>query len=56
MDAPISDALKTEEPASSRPKANQLWLAVGVLIAGVTVLSGIAATVLQWHDDSEVQE
>lgn len=55
MDAPISDDLKTEEPASSRPKANQLWLAVGVLIAGVTVLSGIAATVLQWHDDSEVQ-
>ncbi|MGH1502490.1 MAG: heterodisulfide reductase-related iron-sulfur binding cluster [Acidimicrobiales bacterium] len=53
MDAALSDDLKTEPP--SRFKANQLWLGVGVMIAMVTVLSGIAATIFQFHDDSEIQ-
>jgi Fe-S oxidoreductase/nitrate reductase gamma subunit len=36
-------------------QANQLWLAVGLLIAGVTALSGIAAYIFDFHDDSEIQ-
>ena len=36
-------------------RASQLWLGVGLAIAAVTVLSGIAATVFQFHDDSEIQ-
>ncbi|NNF55675.1 MAG: (Fe-S)-binding protein, partial [Acidimicrobiales bacterium] len=36
-------------------KASQLWIAAGVLIAAVTALSGVAASVFQFHDDSEVQ-
>ncbi len=54
MDAPASEELKTDEQTSGlRPQ--HLWIAVGGLIAGVTVLSGIAAAVFQFHDDSEVQ-
>ncbi len=56
MDAHASEELKSDAPAGNgRPKANQMWIAAGALIAFVTVLSGIAATVLQWHDDSEIQ-
>jgi Fe-S oxidoreductase/nitrate reductase gamma subunit len=36
-----------------RFKPHQLALGLGVLVAVVTVLSGLAATVLQYHDDSE---
>lgn len=54
MDAPASDTAVTDT-ASSGPRASQLWLAVGFLIALVTVLSGIAATVFQFHDDAEIQ-
>jgi Fe-S oxidoreductase len=36
-------------------KPNQLAVGIGALVALVTVASGIAATVLQWHDDSPVQ-
>ncbi len=36
-------------------KANQLWLGVGLTIAAVTVLSGLAAWFFDFHDDSEVQ-
>ncbi len=53
MDAPASDDLALEEP--NRLKASHVWLSVGAVIAFVTVLSGIAATVFQFHDDSEVQ-
>ncbi len=55
MDAPVSEELAATTDSSNRLKASHLWVGVGGLIAGVTVLSGIAATVLQWHDDSEVQ-
>ena len=57
MDAPASDELTTgtDQPSSGRIKANHLWIAVGAAIAGVTILSGVAATVFQFHDDSEVQ-
>ena len=53
MDAPAD--LESVEAEQSGAKASHLWLAVGLLIAIVTVLSGIAATVFQFHDDSEVQ-
>jgi Fe-S oxidoreductase len=36
-------------------KANQLWLGVGLAMAIVTVLSGLAAWFFNFHDDSEVQ-
>ena len=45
-------------PAARGPRRispHQVVLALGVLIAVVTLLSGIAATVFQWHDDSPVQ-
>ncbi|HEU5083004.1 MAG TPA: heterodisulfide reductase-related iron-sulfur binding cluster [Acidimicrobiales bacterium] len=40
--------------STRRIKPHQLALGLGVLIAVVTVISGIAATVLQFHDESEV--
>ena len=45
------------EPTVESPrriKPHQLALGLGVLIAAVTVVSGIAATVFQFHGDSEV--
>ncbi len=39
----------------SRPKPHQLALAVGLVLATITVVSGITATVFQLHDDSEIQ-
>lgn len=54
MDATSSDDLKKSAPGN-RLKANHVWLGVGASIAFVTVLSGISATVFQFHDDSEVQ-
>jgi Fe-S oxidoreductase len=55
MDAPVSEELTALTNPSNRLKASHLWVGVGALIAGVTVLSGITATVFQWHDDSEIQ-
>jgi Fe-S oxidoreductase/nitrate reductase gamma subunit len=40
--------------SSRRIKPHQLALGLGVLIAAVTVVSGIAATAFQFHDESEV--
>ncbi|HAS10502.1 MAG TPA: iron-sulfur protein [Acidimicrobiaceae bacterium] len=39
---------------SRRIKPHQLALGLGVLIAAVTVISGIAATYFQFHGDSEI--
>ncbi len=56
MDAPVSEELKADDDgASGGFRAQHLWIGVGALIAAVTVLSGIAATIFQFHDDSEVQ-
>ena len=55
MDAPASEELTATTDTGGRVKASQLWIAAGVLIAAVTVLSGIAAAVFEFHDDSEVQ-
>ncbi|MGE3619750.1 MAG: heterodisulfide reductase-related iron-sulfur binding cluster [Acidimicrobiia bacterium] len=40
---------------SSRPKPRHLALGIGVAFAVVTLVSGITATVFQFHDDSEIQ-
>lgn len=40
--------------SSRRIKPHQLALGLGVLIAAVTVVSGIAATYFQFHDESEI--
>jgi Fe-S oxidoreductase/nitrate reductase gamma subunit len=41
--------------AARRVKPTQLALGIGIAFAIVVIASGIAATVFQWHDDSEVQ-
>ena len=59
MDAPAIDSEATDGDGTGVDgaglKASQLWLGVGLLIAIVTVLSGIAATTFQFHDDAAVQ-
>ncbi len=57
MDAPLSDELREPNPVqqSGRLKANQIWIAVGATVALVTALSGVAAAVFEFHDDSEIQ-
>ncbi len=57
------DAHQSEHGTDSVPEggrrsgmtASKLWLGVGLMVALVTVLSGIAATVFQFHDDAEIQ-
>ncbi len=39
----------------SRLKPHQLAIGLGLVFGTITVVSGITATVLQWHDDSAVQ-
>ena len=39
----------------SRVKPHQLAIALGALFATITLVSGITATIAQWHDDSDVQ-
>ncbi|MDQ2649040.1 MAG: heterodisulfide reductase-related iron-sulfur binding cluster [Actinomycetota bacterium] len=39
----------------SRFKPNQLAVGLGLVFATIVVVSGITATVFQWHDDSDVQ-
>ncbi len=43
----------TPETSSRKLKPHQLALGLGGLVASVTVISGIAATVFQFHDDSD---
>jgi Fe-S oxidoreductase len=40
--------------STRRIKPHQLVVGLGVLVALVTIGSGVVATILQWHDDSEV--
>jgi Fe-S oxidoreductase/nitrate reductase gamma subunit len=54
MDAPASD-IEVTEARSGGTRASHLWLGVGVAVAVITVLSGIAGTYFQFHDDAEVQ-
>ena len=42
-------------PGPTRLRPNQTAIIVGVVIALVVALSGVAATVFQFHDESEVQ-
>ena len=39
----------------SRVKPHHLAIGLGVVLATITAVSGITATVFQWHDDSDVQ-
>ncbi len=60
MDAPARDetnpdARNVTENAPGRIRPFHLWLGIGALIAAVTALSGVAAAVFNFHDDSEVQ-
>jgi Fe-S oxidoreductase/nitrate reductase gamma subunit len=41
--------------AARRIKPTQIALGIGLAFAAITIVSGITATVLQWHDDSAVQ-
>ena len=55
---PASDNAGGEDMSANAPrtpiKASQLWLAVGLTVAGVTVLSGLASLFFNFEDDSEV--
>jgi Fe-S oxidoreductase/nitrate reductase gamma subunit len=51
----VSSADSTEAGAARRITPRQISLGIGVAFAVVIVVSGLAATVLQWHDDSGVQ-
>jgi Fe-S oxidoreductase/nitrate reductase gamma subunit len=58
----VSAAESTGTPAASdapasprRIRPSQVAVAIGLLVALITVASGVLATVLQWHDDSSVQ-
>ncbi len=42
-------------PGRTGLPANQLWLGVGLLIAAVVVVSGLAAWAFEFHDDATVQ-
>ena len=42
-------------PGPKRLQPHQISVVVGILIALVVVVSGIAASTLQWHDDSPIQ-
>ncbi len=57
MDPADQAADETATGGQSRTpfRASQLWLGVGLAIAGVTVLSGLAAYVFNFSDDSEIQ-
>ncbi len=58
MDASLSEELRDSDPELNKPariKPNHIWVAVGAGIALVTALSGVAAAVFQFHDDSAIQ-
>jgi cytochrome b561 len=42
-------------PGPKRLQPHQIAVVIGIAIAAIVVVSGIAATTLQWHDESEVQ-
>ncbi len=50
-----ADAATGEAVPDTPVKASQLWLAVGLAIAAITALSGLAAFVFNFHDDSAIQ-
>ncbi|HMX65469.1 MAG TPA: heterodisulfide reductase-related iron-sulfur binding cluster [Microthrixaceae bacterium] len=49
-----SDA-PTPVPGPKRLQPHQISVAIGIVIALIVVVSGIAASTLQWHDDSPIQ-
>jgi len=42
-------------PGPKRLRPNQVAIVVGLTIGAVTAISGVTATVFQWHDDSAIQ-
>ncbi len=50
-----ADAAIGEAVLDTPVKASQLWLAVGLAIAAITALSGLAAWIFNFHDDSAIQ-
>ncbi len=57
MSATDTHADETTEPlpGPTRMRPNQIAIVIGVAIAIVVALSGVAATVFQFHDDSPIQ-
>jgi Fe-S oxidoreductase/nitrate reductase gamma subunit len=51
----MDSAPDQEAAPAARLKPHHLAIGLGVLVTVVTIGSGILATVLQWHDDSDVQ-
>lgn len=55
MDAPLNEELQSASPGARMPRARMVWLSVGLGVALVTIVSGIAGMYFAFHDDSEVQ-
>ncbi|MFV0316244.1 MAG: heterodisulfide reductase-related iron-sulfur binding cluster, partial [Microthrixaceae bacterium] len=53
-DAPTDEAAETAVPGPKRLQPYQIAITIGALVALVTVISGIAASILQFHDDSSM--
>jgi Fe-S oxidoreductase/nitrate reductase gamma subunit len=51
----VSSPESTPAAPTRRVKPTQIALGIGLAFAAITIVSGITATALQWHDDSEVQ-
>jgi len=55
-DQTTHDQLEDEKvPGPKRLRPNQIAIVIGVAIGLVVALSGVAATVFQFHDDSQIQ-
>ncbi len=54
MGASGPQGISSRGVSTRRIKPHQLVIGLGVLVALVTVASGVVATILQYHDDSEV--
>jgi len=55
-DQTTHDRLEDEKvPGPKRLRPNQIAIVIGVAIGLVVALSGVAATVFQFHDDSQIQ-
>ncbi len=57
MSATDTHADETTEPlpGPTRLRPNQIAIVVGIVIAVVVALSGVASAVFQFHDDSPIQ-
>ncbi len=54
MDAPASEDLQADQEQPKAGRAGYAWIAAGLLLAGLTAASGIAASILKFKEDASV--